>query len=276
MSRILLSFLVFCLCLPLNALAEVKGKEEAKEKAKSTEYRLQKDDALRMTVYQEEELGTETQIGKSGFVSFPLIGSVKVLGLTVKEAEEAVRVLYEKDYLVSAKVNLAVLSYSKKWVVVGGEVRRPGTIEYPEEGSLDLRGAIAQAGGLMETANESSITLRRKSGATSTHSLAGSGGITLKHGDMLTVNRTAMSQSSVTVSGQVNRPGIVAFPKRGGLSLVTAIAQAGGFSRIANRKNVTVRRNGRAHLIDYRVIAAGKETFSLRAGDIIIVKESIW
>jgi len=252
----------------LNALADTKEK--------STDYRLEKDDTIKMTVYQEDELGSETQIGKLGFVSFPLIGSIKVLGLTVKEAEEAVRVLYEKDYLVSAKVNLTVLSYSKKWVVVGGEVRRPGTIGYPEEGSLDLRGAIAQAGGLMESANENSIVLRRKSGATSSHSLGGSGGLILKHGDTLTVSRNTLDISTVTVSGHVNRPGIVTFPKRGGLSLVTAIAQSGGFSRIANKKNVTVRRNGRPHIIDYRAIAAGKETFSLRAGDIIIVKESIW
>jgi len=228
-----------------------------------------------MTVYQEDDLAIETQIGKSGFVSFPLIGNVQLVGLTVKEAEKTLKTLYEKDYLVTAKVSLTVLSYAKKWVIVGGDVRGGGKIEFFEAGSLDLRGAIAQAGGLLETANADRIVLRRKSGAVSTLSLSGSGGVIMRHGDTVSVMRNAQNQSTVTVSGQVNRPGVVPFPKVGGLNIVTAIAQAGGFSRIANRKSVNVSRSGRLMILNYRDMANGKiEMFRLKAGDLIIVKES--
>jgi len=265
MTRTLLTCLLFCLCLPLQAADEIK------------EYRLQKDDVLRMMVYQEEELATETRVGKSGFVSFPLIGTVKVVGLTVKEAEDQVKAMYEKDYLVSAKVNLTILSYAKKWVVVGGDVRRPGTIEYPEEGALNLWAAIAQSGGLMETANDQSIILRHKDGGSSTHSLSAASGIILKHGDTVTVSRNTLSRSTVTVAGQVNRSGVVEFPKEGGLDLVTAIAQAGGFNRIANQKIVIVHRGGKRHSVNYRDITKGKASmFNLRAGDIVTVEESPW
>lgn len=265
MFRALITALLFC--LPLQSYAEDK----------SSDYRLLKDDAVRMTVYGEDELAMEAQIGKSGFVSFPLIGAVKVIGLTVKETEDKLKALYEQDYLVSAQVSLTVLAYAKKWVIVGGEVRRPGTIEILESGSLDLRGAVAQAGDLMETANEHGIVLRRKSGGVSTYSLSRSSGIILKHGDTVTVNRKSQSSSTVTVSGHVNRPGVIVFPKSGGLNLVTAIAQAGGFGRIADKKNVTVSRGGRLTLINYKDMASGKaEMYNLRAGDIVIIRESKW
>lgn len=254
-----------CLLTALTGLADVAA------------HTLQKDDTLKMVVYQEVDLATESQIGKSGFVSFPLIGNVKVVGLTVKEAEDKLKELYEKDYLVSAKVNLTVMSYAKKWVVVGGDVASPGNIEYPEEGALSLPGAIAQAGGLLETANPHGIVLRRKSGGTSTHSLSKAAGITLRHGDTITVTRLSQSRSTVTVSGQVEKPGIIEFPKQGGLDIVTAIAQAGGPSRIAYTKTVTVRRGGQSFLIPYADIVKGKaRTYSLRAGDVVFIRESKW
>lgn len=258
------------LCLYLMLASFLHG-------AVTPDYKLQKDDALRMTVYQEVDLATETQIGKSGSVSFPLIGNIKVIGLTIKEAEGQIKALYEKDYLVSAKVNLMVLAYAKKWVIVGGDVRRPGNVEYPEAGSLTLPGAIAQAGGLMETANPHGIVLRRKTGGTSTYSLRSSSGIILKHGDTITVSRMAISSSTITVSGQVQKPGMIQFPKQGGLDIVTAIAQAGGPNRIAYTKTVTVRRSGRSYTIPYSDILKGKvKTYSLRAGDVVFIKESKW
>jgi protein involved in polysaccharide export with SLBB domain len=241
------------------------------------DYQLQKDDLLKLIVYQEDDLSTETQIGKSGDVSFPLIGNVKVVGLTLKAAGSEIKKLYEKDYLVNAHVNLTVMSYAKKWVVIGGDVRQPGTIEYPEAGALDLRSAIAQAGGLLETANDHGITLRRKSGGSSTHSLSRSVGVILKHGDTVTVSRNAQSHSTVTVSGQVKTPGVVTFPKTGGMNIVTAIAQSGGFSKIAYRKTVAVTRDGRRTIVNYADIANGEaKMYSLRAGDLVIVKESRW
>ena len=108
-------------------------------------YTLKKDDVIRMTVFQEEDLETEAQIGKSGSISFPLIGNVQLIGLTVANAEQKIEALYEQDYLVNARVNVSLVAYADKWVIVGGDVRSPGTIKMPEEGALDLRGAIAQA-----------------------------------------------------------------------------------------------------------------------------------
>ncbi|MFD2276206.1 polysaccharide biosynthesis/export family protein [Rubritalea spongiae] len=243
--------------------------------AEDKEYKLQKDDVIRMIVFQEPDLTTESKIGKSGYVSFPLIGNVKVSGKGLKEAEDEIKALYEKDYLVNAQVNLSILGFAEKWVIVGGDVRSPGTVPFPEEGALDLRGAVAQAGGVLESANTDGIVVRSKSGAISYHSLKGSGSRVMKHGDTITVPRQTMQKMTLTVSGQVNRPGVVEYPKEGKMDIMTALAQAGGFSRIAYKKAVTVHRNKRQMLVDIKAIEDGRAPmFLLEPGDLVVVRES--
>lgn len=253
--------------LSLASLLLVNGQEK--------EYRLQKDDTVKMVVFQEPELLTQSQIGKSGYVSFPLIGNIKLIGKSLKEAEDEIKASYERDFLVNAQVNLSIVNYAQKWVIVGGDVRSPGTISFPEEGALDLRGAIAQAGGALESANTARIVVRSKSGAISTYSLKNSGSRVLKHGDTLTVPRETLERSTVTFSGQVSRPGVVEYPKAGKLDIMTALAQAGGFNRIAYKKSVVVHRNQKQILVEVRAIEQGKaKMFFLEPGDLIVVRES--
>lgn len=243
--------------------------------AQEKEYTLQKDDVVRMVVFQEPDLSTESKIGKSGYVSFPLIGNVKLAGKGLKEVEQEIKELYEADYLVTAQINVSILGFAEKWVMVGGDVRRPGKIPFPEEGALDLRGAVAQAGGVLESANIDKIVVRGKSGTISTFSLKAAGGRVMKHGDSITVGRDTLQKLTVTVSGNVTRPGTVEYPKEGSMDIVTALAQAGGFNRIAYKKAVTVHRNQRQILVDLRAIERGKSPmFQLEPGDLIVVRES--
>jgi len=245
------------------------------------EYFLQQNDVLRMTVFQEEDLTTEAMIGKSGEVSLPLIGTVAVLGKTTAQVEDEVKALYEKDYLASAKVNISVVGYAKKWLTVGGDVRRPGTVPYPEEGVMTLADAIAQGGGEAESGDITRITVRSRDGAVKTYNLKNAGSVALKHGDTVTVPRSDFSALAVTVSGKVRSPRAVEFPKEGGMDILTAIAQAGGFTEIANEKTVTVKRRKGERFETFEVnvkkIRSGDAPlFMLKAGDIVIVNESIF
>lgn len=253
------------------------GSVLAEQKANSNHYTLKNDDSVRMTVFQEEDLTTEAQIGKSGAISFPLIGNVQLLGLSVAEAEQKIQALYEKDYLVSARVNVSLVAYADMWVIVGGEVQTPGTIKMPGEGALDLRGAIAQAGGVTTTGDASNIVVRTKSGETKSLSLDGSGGVILKHGDSITVGTTSLNRSTVTIAGHVTAPGTIEFPKAGSLDIVTAIAKAGGFSRIANTKEVLVRRGETQVRVNLRDIQNGEQKmYYLKPGDLVTAQESRW
>ena len=67
-------------------------------------------------------------IGKSGSISFPLIGSVDLVGLTVPELEQKLVDLYKKDYFVDPKISVIITSYATKSVIVSGAVTKPGAV----------------------------------------------------------------------------------------------------------------------------------------------------
>jgi polysaccharide export outer membrane protein len=124
-------------------------------------YRLRANDLLRITVFQEDDLTTETRISKSGSINFPLIGAVRVEGRSVNDVTEEIRARLDKDYLVNPHVTLLLVEFSKQMVTVLGEVQKPGQVQIPAEGGLDLLGAIALAGGYTRVANPGHVTVRR-------------------------------------------------------------------------------------------------------------------
>jgi polysaccharide export outer membrane protein len=86
----------------------------------------------------------------------------------------------------------------------------------------------------------------------------------------------------VTVLGEVQKPSQVAIPPEGGLDIMGAIALAGGYSRVADPSNITVRRVVNGHDVVLRVNArklAGDSkapAFIVQPGDTISVGESMW
>jgi polysaccharide export outer membrane protein len=97
----------------------------------------------------------------------------------------------------------------------------------------------------------------------------------LQAGDFVIVRELTLTNSTVTIAGNVNTSGTVDFPKAGNLDIVTAIALAGGYTRIANKKEVTVLRGRNQYTVSIKGIEAGEmQMFFLRAGDIVLVKES--
>jgi polysaccharide export outer membrane protein len=123
---------------------------------------LHNNDLIRITVFQEDDLLTEARISKSGYIIFPLLGSIELAGKTVDQAAAEIRDRLDKDYIIHPQVTLTVLEYAKQWVTVLGEVQKPGTVEIPPEGNLDLLGAIALAGGYTKIAAPNRITVRRE------------------------------------------------------------------------------------------------------------------
>ena len=123
---------------------------------------LHNNDLIRITVFGEDDLLTETRISKSGTITFPLLGELHLTGKTVNEATTEIRQKLDKDYIINPQVTLMVLEYATQWVTVLGEVNRPGTVEIPPEGGLDVLGAIALAGGYTKIAAPNRITVRRQ------------------------------------------------------------------------------------------------------------------
>jgi protein involved in polysaccharide export with SLBB domain len=128
-------------------------------------YQLSSNDAIAVEVFGEEDLKTTARLNSEGDVSLPLIGTVRLGGLTVTQATSRVTELYARDYLVSPKVSVTLLGYARRRFTVLGQVNHPGSFEMPETspGGIDLLEAIAMAGGYTRIAAPERVSVRRHS-----------------------------------------------------------------------------------------------------------------
>ncbi|HEY0864333.1 MAG TPA: polysaccharide biosynthesis/export family protein [Lacunisphaera sp.] len=156
-SLCLLPFLVLGLLAPLSG-AEAPPASPA---AEATDYVLQPSDLIRVLIFQQPDLLREVRITQEYTITLPLIGTIDLRGRTVRQAEEIIRSLYDKDYLVNPQVNLTVLEYTQRTVQVVGAVNQPGAVVFPPEQKMGLIEAIARAGGQSRIADLKRVRLTR-------------------------------------------------------------------------------------------------------------------
>lgn len=127
-------------------------------------YVLSANDQVAVEVFGEDDLRTNGRLNAEGNLSLPLLGSVRLSGLTLTQATARVTELYARDYLVNPKVNVMLIGYAKRRFTVLGQVNRPGSFEMPDgsPGGIDLLEAVAMAGGYTRIAAPERITVRRQ------------------------------------------------------------------------------------------------------------------
>jgi polysaccharide export outer membrane protein len=123
-------------------------------------YRIGPHDLLKIEVFQVEELSSQERVNERGEIAMPLIGSVKVGGLTPQEAERVIADRLGQNYLQDPQVNIFVLEYASQKVTVTGHVKKPGV--FPLAGQTTLMQAIAMAGGLDQVAKKEEIVVFRR------------------------------------------------------------------------------------------------------------------
>jgi polysaccharide export outer membrane protein len=128
------------------------------------DYVLHSGDTIEMVVYREQDLGIRSKIGKDGLVQFPLLGEIKLGGLTVRSATSLIRQRYNADYLVEPQIYLNVSSYNPRRFTIIGQVVRPGTYEFAGSESLGLLEAVGMAGGFTRIADRGRILVKRREG----------------------------------------------------------------------------------------------------------------
>jgi len=123
----------------------------------ASDYQLGAGDKIQIDVYNEKDLTTHVKINKSGFISFPFLDDIQVIGLSVKELEKVIHDGLLGDYLVSPQVSVSVSQYRPFFI--HGQVNRPGG--YPYQDDLTFDKAIAIAGGLSTRASTTEWTITR-------------------------------------------------------------------------------------------------------------------
>ncbi len=128
----------------------------------SPSYILSPNDQVQIEVFQEDELRTTALITSEGTIAVPLVGTVKISGMSQSQARDRIAQLLKADYLVNPQVSLSVVRFSRKRFIVLGQVQRPGTYDLPDQEKIDLVEAIAMAGGYTNKANPAKITIKRR------------------------------------------------------------------------------------------------------------------
>jgi len=129
--------------------------------ARTSSYRLQPMDLIRVQFFQETDLDRELRVSQDFKIVLALVGPVEVRDRTVREVELLIAELYRKDYLVNPQVNVTIMEYSQRAVTVLGAVTSPGTIVIPPERTLTLLDVIARCGGFSRLANLKTVSLTR-------------------------------------------------------------------------------------------------------------------
>jgi len=113
---------------------------------------------LKLTVFGEDDLSGQFDIDGSGYVSVPLIGSMKAAGMDSRELEGKITEALKGDYLVNPRVSVEVMNFRPFFIL--GEVNKPGS--YPYVNGLTVLNAVALAGGYTARAKTSSVMIIRE------------------------------------------------------------------------------------------------------------------
>lgn len=138
----------------------LRGQDAARD---SGDYRIAPRDQLQFQVFEEEESVLLQRVSSAGEISVPLLGAVKVAGLSLRECEALIEKRYrEGGYYVNPQVILSFQAYAPRSVSVLGQVNNPNQVDFPiERGGLGLMTAIARAGGFTRVARTDEVRVMR-------------------------------------------------------------------------------------------------------------------
>lgn len=127
---------------------------------KSNDYILQPGDLVDIKVFMEDDMDRTLRVSSNGTITYPLIGNVKISGVSLSEAEARLADKL-KHYIKNPQVSMLIKEYSNKTVYVLGQVKKPSAIMMPPEKSLTVLEAISSVGGFTDIANTSKVKILR-------------------------------------------------------------------------------------------------------------------
>jgi polysaccharide export outer membrane protein len=125
-------------------------------------YRIRATDKLRITIFQEDDLSTVSRVDAKGTVNLPLVGELKVSGLSLDQAERVVESAYKDGlYLRKPEVTVSVEDYAPREVSIQGQVKNPGRYPLPVEATMSVLDLVTKAGGFTDTAQGTGVRVTR-------------------------------------------------------------------------------------------------------------------
>lgn len=213
--------------------------------AQRVDYPLGAGDVIRIQVFQSPDLTVEARVSEGGVISFPLLGAVRVGGLSPMQAERLIATrLRDGGFLQNPQVTLNVVQFRSQQVSVLGSVNRPG--RYPlETTGMRLSEVLALAGGIATGGADTAIVMTQRDGRpirmqidVADMFLANqpANDVVLQAGDTIYVHRAPQFY----VYGQVQRPGNYQLER--GMTVAQALAKGGGLTLRGTEKGLRLQR----------------------------------
>jgi polysaccharide export outer membrane protein len=251
-------------------------------------YRIGPGDLLELKVFEVDQLSQTVRVSEDGSITLPLIGRVVVEGLTQEGVVQKLSGLLQARYVKNPQVTIFIKEYKNQQVAVIGAVEKAGSYELV--GRKNLLQIISMAGGFSDNAGDAIFILREgMDGVTSSvaidlKDLLVNGNqklnIPIEPNDV--INVPVDKEIRVFVMGRVNKPGALKAKLSEGMTLLQAIADAGGLAEGAKESAVTITRKDKAGKeqkikINLKDIIKGKKMdVLLQEGDVVYVPESFW
>lgn len=264
--------------------------------ARYAEVRIRPGDVIAIATYGAPELTTTTstsvdapgspsssdvnglKVGAQGEIVLPYLGVVKVAGMTPPEAALYLeKELKDKGILVDPQVSVSLVDSPTRVITVLGEVQKPAPV--PAFGQLRLLDAIAACGGFTPLASHT-LTVRRPGESTPITVILGTDpkstdetNIPLMAGDTVIVPKVG----NVFVIGQVKTPSAIPLSSNAPITVMRAIAMAGGVNFGAALSRVVIIRKtpDDQHVeiqLDLKKVMQGKEKdVALLSDDVLLV-----
>jgi len=157
-----LSFATLCALAPVVVSAQAAPLKP--DSRKVLLYTIAITDSLRVSVFGEDDLSRITRVDARGMINLPLIGEVKVFGLTLREAEEAIARAYRDGrYLRNPQVTATVEVYAVREITVQGQVKNPQRVVMPAESTMSVLEAVTRCGGFTDSAKGTEVRVTRVS-----------------------------------------------------------------------------------------------------------------
>jgi polysaccharide biosynthesis/export protein len=239
-------------------------------------------DEAEVTVYGAPDLSGHTRVSADGNIYMPLIGNVRIAGLSSSEAAAAIETQLQQNNIVNnPQVSVYVKEYTSSGISVSGEVAKPGF--YSAVGPHRLFDILQAAGGPTDRAANKVVISHRdqdQKDATTVYiskdpAEMTASNVVLLPGDTVVVPRAGI----VYVLGEVTRPGGYVLNANGGITVLQIVAVAGGPTHVASAgKTRLLRRteNGfQEQQIDVKKLLRGKaQDVPVRDQDILFIPSS--
>lgn len=127
--------------------------------SRTPRYRLQSSDVVEIQFNFTPEFTQTVTLQPDGFVPLHLAGEIKLQDLTLEEARAAIAARYV-GILHEPAITLTLKEFSKPFIIVGGEVSRPGKLDL--RGDTTLTDAVSMAGGFTPNAKQDQVLIFRR------------------------------------------------------------------------------------------------------------------